>query len=92
MSGDTIRPMGRTASFRTATDAAATAAQMLVTGEPLSRVWRFALTQMLDDYTSVLRHVGVAAASAMWRDAPPATGDARVNAAFSSGSPTVMRR
>lgn len=84
--------MGPNASFRTARDAAAVAAQMLTVGEPLSRVWRFVLTQMLDDYTSVLHHHGVEAASAMWRDAPPPLEDARVDAALAAMAEHLGRR
>jgi hypothetical protein len=38
--------------------------------------------KMLDDYSSVLRHGGVSAAARMWADAPRATEDTRVDAAF----------
>jgi hypothetical protein len=79
-------------SFRAAKDAVAAASAMLASGESLARVWRFALTQMLDDYTSVLRHRGVEAAAAMWRDAPPSTGDVRVDAAFAAMAEYLGRR
>jgi hypothetical protein len=42
------------------------AAAMLADGERLSRLWRYVFVQMLDDYTSVLRHAGIAAAARMW--------------------------
>jgi hypothetical protein len=84
--------MSALASFHTAVDAAAAASRMLASGESLSRVWRFVLTQMLDDYTSVLRHQGLAAAAAMWWDAPPRLGDARVDAAFAAMAEYLGRR
>lgn len=84
--------MGVTASFRSATDAAMVAARMLASGEPLRRVWRFALTQMLDDYLSVLRRDGSDSASALWHDAPPPTGDTRVDAAFAAMAEHLARR
>lgn len=84
--------MGGTASFHTVGDAASAAAHMLSSGEPLSQVWRFALTQMLDDYTSVFRHSGPEAAANMWREPPPPTGDARVDAAFAAMAEHLARR
>jgi hypothetical protein len=57
---------------------------MVVAGDPLGQVWRFALVQLLDDYDSVVRHGGPDAAAGMWRDAPPSTGDIRVDAAFAA--------
>jgi hypothetical protein len=42
------------------------AAAMLADGERLSRLWRYVFVQMLDDYTSVLRHAGIAAGARMW--------------------------
>jgi hypothetical protein len=48
--------------------------------------------QLLDDYTSVLRHEGVPAAARMWRDAPRATGDGRVDAAFAAMAEYLARR
>ncbi len=92
MYGGTIQIMDALASFRGATDAAAAASNMVASGEPLSRVWRFALTQMLDDYSSVLRHDGVSAAAAMWRDAPQTTGDSRVDAGFAAMAEHLARR
>jgi len=84
--------MGTLASFHTVDDAARVAARLLSSGEPLNRVWRFALTQLLDDYTSVLRHNGPEAAAKMWRVAPSLTGDARVDAAFAAMAEHLARR
>lgn len=52
----------RYSSFCVVTDAADAAAGMLADGEPLKRVWRFAVVQLFDDYLSVLEHEGVAVA------------------------------
>ncbi|CAO5162666.1 hypothetical protein FAIPA1_210110 [Frankia sp. AiPs1] len=44
----------------------------------LQDVWRHAIVQLLDDYTSVLRHQGCSAAQAMWVGRPrPATAGRR---------------
>lgn len=80
------------ASFRTVTDAAQVATDMLDAGERLSEIWRHALLQMLDDYRSVLRHQGTEAAARMWRPTPPPTGDARVDAAFAALAEHLARR
>jgi hypothetical protein len=65
---------------------------MLASGERLSRVWRFALVQLLDDYNSILRHSGSVAAAAMWRDEPSTTGDGRVDAALAALAEYLARR
>ena len=54
-----------TRAFGTADEAAGSAAAMLADGERLSRLWRYVFAQLLDDYTSVLRHEGAAAAARM---------------------------
>lgn len=74
--------MGDLKSFSDVEDAAIAAGRMLARGESLGRVWRFAVVQLLDDYTSMLRHDGVDSAAHMFDEAPPTTGDARVDAAF----------
>ena len=51
-------------AFETVDQAADSAVAMLQEGERLSRLWRYIFVQMLDDYTSVLRHAGVSAACA----------------------------
>ncbi|RZS44199.1 hypothetical protein EV193_10174 [Herbihabitans rhizosphaerae] len=71
-------------SFRAVSDAGNVAAQLIAGNERLRDVWRFAVVQMLDDYRSVLRHKGIDAASAMWRDAPEPVGDLRADAAFAA--------
>src|ERR1700678_3555534 len=71
-------------AFETVDQAAGSAVGMLGDGERLSRLWRYIFVQMLDDYTSVLRHAGVSAAARMWAGAPRSTGDSRVDAAFAA--------
>jgi hypothetical protein len=56
-------------AFETVDQAASDAVAMLQEGERLSRLWRYVFVQMLDDYTSVLRHAGVPAAARMWASA-----------------------
>ena len=65
---------------------------MMEEGERLSRLWRYVFVQMLDDYTSVLRHAGVPAAARMWESAPRSTGDIRVDAAFAAMAEYLARR
>ena len=81
-----------TQAFQTADQAAHNAAVMLADGERLSRLWRYVFVQMLDDYTSVLRHAGVPAAARMWSGAPRGTGDSRVDAAFAAMAEYLARR
>jgi hypothetical protein len=72
--------------------AAAEAARMLAVGEPLKHVWRYTVVQLLDDATSILRHHGIEAAAAIWRDEPEPTGDVRVDAAFAALAEHLARR
>ncbi len=64
----------------------------LANGERLSRLWRYVFVQMLDDYTSVLHHVGIPAAAGMWSCAPRSTGGNRVDAAFAAMVEYLARR
>lgn len=79
-------------AFRTVDDAAVVAAGMVSADARLQDVWRHAIVQLLDDYTSVLRHQGCAAAQAMWADRPQPTGDRRVDAAFAALGEHLARR
>jgi hypothetical protein len=79
-------------AFETVDQAASDAIVMLQEGERLSRLWRYVFVQMLDDYTSVLRHAGVPAAARMWASAPRSTGDIRVDAAFAAMAEYLARR
>ena len=64
----------------------------LAAGEALGGVRRYAVLQLLDDYTSAVRHHGLEAAAQLWRAAPPSTGDARVDAAFAALAQHLARR
>ncbi|SBW24435.1 hypothetical protein FDG2_4154 [Candidatus Protofrankia californiensis] len=79
-------------AFRTVDDAAAVAADRVAGGVRLQEIWRHAVVQMLDDYTSVLRHQGLEAAQAMWVDRPRLSGDRRVDAAFAALGEYLARR
>lgn len=79
-------------AFETVDQAADSAFAMLQEGERLSRLWRYVFVQMLDDYTSVLRHAGVSASARMWVGAPRSTGDSRVDAAFAAMAEYLARR
>ncbi|MCM3885056.1 hypothetical protein [Frankia sp. R82] len=79
-------------AFQTADDAAAVAAGMLSVDSRLQDVWRHAVIQLLDDYTSVLRHQGMEAAQAMWSNQPRPSGDRRVDAAFAALGEHLARR
>jgi hypothetical protein len=81
-----------TRAFRTVSDAAAVAAELISQSASSSRIWRFVFAQLLDDYSSVLRHRGVEAASALWAAEPPTTGDGRVDAAFAALAEHLARR
>jgi hypothetical protein len=78
--------------FRSAADAALLARQMLAENAQLRLVWRFALMQLFDDYTSVLRHDGLEAASQMWMQEPPLTGSSGVDAALAAMAEYLARR
>lgn len=73
-------------------DAAEEARRLLAAGGPLKDVWRYAVVQLLDDYTSVLRRRGVDVAAAVWGAEPARTGDLRVDAAFAALAEHLARR
>ena len=79
-------------SFRTIDDAAKAATLMIGEGSDLEDVWRHAVVQMLDDYSSNLRHGGTTAAAVMWERAPRLTGDRRVDAALAALGEHLSRR
>jgi hypothetical protein len=79
-------------AFRTVDDAAAVAADMVAARDRLQDVWRHAIIQLLDDYTSVLRHDGPTSAQAMWTARPRLTGDRRVDAALAALGEHLARR
>ena len=82
----------RFAAFRTVDDAVTVARALLDEGTSLNRIWRFAMLQLLDDYSSVLRHQGSPAAAGMWTQAPARTSDLRIDAAFAALAEHVARR
>jgi class 3 adenylate cyclase len=81
-----------TRAFETADQPARGAAAMLDDGERLSRLWRYVFAQLLDDYTNVLHHAGVQAATRMWSDTPQSTGDSQVDVAFAAMAEYLARR
>jgi len=79
-------------AFRTVDDAAAVAADMVAARSRLQDVWRHAIIQLLDDYTSLLRHDGPPSAQTMWTARPRPTGDRRVDAALAALGEHLARR
>ena len=77
---------------RSVTGAATEAGRLLAEGGPLSAVWRYTVLQLLDDYTSAVRHHGLEVAVQLWQGAPPSTGDTRVDAAFAALAEHLARR
>lgn len=77
---------------RTARASAAQAALLCDGREPLKHIWRYVILQLLDDYTSALSYRGIAAAAQMWRDAPEATGEPRIDAALAALAEHLARR
>ena len=71
---------------------AAIEARRLLASGALKEVWRYAIVQLLDEYTSARRHRGPAAAQAMWDHEPERTGDARVDAAFAAMAEHLAHR
>lgn len=77
----------------TAAKAAALARAMVQTQpDDLRSVWRFAIIQLFDDYMSVLRQHGRAEAAKLFREAPAAAGDDRIDAALAALAEHVARR
>lgn len=81
----------RASPAHTVVAAAAAAREMLDAGEPLPEVWRHGLLQLLGDYQSALRR-DVAEAEVLFAQAPDATGDKRVDAAFAGLAEHLARR
>jgi len=76
----------------TAAGAAVSAVEMMAAGSPLEDVWRYAIVQLLDDYTSVLRREGTEVAAPMFAERPDSTGDVRVDAALAALAEHLARR
>lgn len=47
-------------------------------------LWRFGVLQLLDDYDSIMRHQGVAAAAQVFTDEPALTGHSGLDAAYAA--------
>ncbi|HWG99253.1 MAG TPA: hypothetical protein VNV66_08020 [Pilimelia sp.] len=75
----------------TAVEAARNAAAELGSDGGLRGAYR-CLMQLLDDYRRAVRRDGVAAGGRLFEDAPPATGDARVDAAMAGLAEHLARR
>ncbi|MCK9894185.1 hypothetical protein [Frankia sp. AgB32] len=73
-------------------DAASVAAGMISADARRQDVWRHAIVQLLDDYTSLQRNQAPDAAQAMWADRPQPSGDRRVDAAFAALGEHLARR
>lgn len=72
--------------------AAEDARALRAAGRPLPDLFRHVVLQLLDDYSSVLRASGTAAAAAVFDAAPPPTGDERVDAALAGLAEHLARR
>ncbi|SHI53708.1 hypothetical protein SAMN02745244_00552 [Tessaracoccus bendigoensis DSM 12906] len=55
---------------------------LLAEGEELAEVWRLAVLQTLDDYSSALKRGGVELAQCVFHHEPALTGSAEIDAAF----------
>lgn len=58
----------------------------------MSEVWRYAVLQLLDDYESLVRRLGVSQAAEVFSSEPPLTSDARVDAALAALAEHLARR
>ncbi|AQP52749.1 hypothetical protein [Tessaracoccus flavescens] len=58
--------------------------RLLAQGEDLAEVWRLAVVQTLDDYTSALKRGGVELAQRVFGREPASTRSAEIDAAFAS--------
>jgi hypothetical protein len=72
--------------------AAALADDLLVQGETLQSVWRYAIVQLLDDYSHELARDGAAAAARRFDQEPAATRSSEVDAALAALTEHLARR
>ena len=72
--------------------AGALADELLVRGETLEAVWRYAIVQLLDDYSHELARNGAAAASLRFDREPRATRSPEVDAALAALTEHLARR
>jgi hypothetical protein len=75
-----------------AADAALLADDLLAEGETLQSVWRYAIVQLLDDYSHDLARTGVSVASRRFTREPSATRSAEVDAALAALAEYLSRR
>jgi hypothetical protein len=75
-----------------AAGAALLADDLLADGETLQSVWRYAIIQLLDDYSHDLVRAGVSVASQRFNREPPATRSAEVDAALAALAEYLARR
>jgi len=75
-----------------AVGAALLADDLLLEGETLQSVWRYAIVQLLDDYSHDLARAGVSVASQRFDREPPTTRSAEVDAALAALAEYLARR
>jgi hypothetical protein len=75
-----------------AAGAAALADELLLEGASLQSVWRFAIIQLLDDYSHDLARAGTSVASQRFGREPPPTRSVEVDAALAALAEHVARR
>ncbi|HEY1621300.1 MAG TPA: hypothetical protein VGG25_26995 [Streptosporangiaceae bacterium] len=75
-----------------AAGAAQLANDLLAEGETLQSVWRYAIVQILDDYSHDLAHAGASVASQRFSSEPPPTSSAEVDAALAALAEYLARR
>lgn len=75
-----------------AVGAAQLADDLLRDGETLQSVWRYAVVQLLDDYSHDLDRAGAAVASQRFSQEPPPTRSAEVDAALAALGEYLARR
>jgi len=75
-----------------AADAALLADDLLADGETLQAVWRYAIVQLLDDYSHDLARAGAPLASQRFNREPPATRSPEVDAALAALAEYLARR
>ena len=75
-----------------ARSAAANGRLLVEAHTPMAELWRHVVLQLLDDYQSQVRRLGVAAASTIFDEEPPRTGDTRVDAALAALAEHLARR
>lgn len=75
-----------------AVGAALLADELLAEGETLQSVWRYAIVQLLDDYSHDLARAGGSVASRRFSSEPPPTRSAEVDAALAALAEYLARR